>query len=317
MLVLDQKDVESLLTEADCVPIMEETLKQERSGGCTQYLRTALDLPNTNVLGLMPACFERGYFGVKVISVYHTNAGTGYPSHQGQILLFGREHGEVLAAVDAMSVTRLRTGAVSAAASRALARKDSRVLAILGCGAQGWSHLAAHAACFPLEEVRCWDMAPAAAQALAGEAERRGCRGRACGTAEEAAVGADIICTVTPSREPVLCGGWVKDGAHVNAVGACAPAARELDSALAARGRFFCDHRESILRESGAFLIPMGEGLFGEEHLLGALGDVLLGRAPGRTGPEEVTIFDAVGMAVEDIACAIWLYERHVNGRNG
>lgn len=315
MRVWNEQQVQELLTEEACISIMEETLRQERSGGCVQYVRTAVDLPNTNVLGLMPAYFEQGYFGAKVISVYHTNAGTGYPSHQGQILLFGKAHGEVLAAVDAMSVTKIRTGAVSAAASKALARKDSRVLAILGCGVQGWSHLAAHLTCFPLEEVRCWDLAPAAAQALAGEAERRGCRGIACATAEEAAAGADILCTVTPSKEPILRSAWVKDGAHVNAVGACTPAARELDSALALRGRFFCDHQASILKESGDFLLPMAEGLFGQEHLAGALGDVLLGRLPGRTAPAEVTIFDAVGMAVEDIACAIWLYEHPDAGR--
>ena len=310
MLVLDQAYVEAHLTEQACLQVMEETLKQERQGSCTQYVRTAIDLPNTNVLGLMPAYYDRGYFGAKVISVYHTNGGTGYPSHQGQIILFGKEFGNVLAVIDAMSVTKIRTGAVSAVASRALACSQPRTLAILGCGAQGHSHLDAMTEIFALETVRCWDLYPQSAQRLAEAAQKKGCRGIACATVEEAVRDADIICTVTPSKEPILRREWVKPGAHINAVGACTPTAREIDSDLARASRFFCDHRASILQESGDFLIPMQEGLYGEEHLLGTLGEVLLGTVPGRTSPEEITVFDAVGMAVEDIACGIYLYEQ-------
>ena len=310
MLILDEIYVEEHLTAAACLTVMEETLRQEQEGSCVQYLRTAIDLPNANVLGLMPAYDEKGYFGAKVISVYHTNGGTGHPSHQGEILLFGKEYGNVLAVIDAMSVTKIRTGAVSAVASRALARPDSRTLAILGCGAQGESHLEAMAEAFPLEQVRCWDLAPEQAGRLAALAAEKGIAGTACATVEEAVRDADIICTLTPSKEPILRREWVRPGTHINAVGACAPAARELDSALAAAGRFFCDHRASILQESGDFLLPMKEGLYGEDHLAGTVGEVLLGRIPGRTGPEEITIFDAVGMAVEDIACGIYLYEQ-------
>lgn len=310
MKIFDQTYVEAHLTVSDCLDIMEQTLKEERCGACVQYLRTAIELPNTNVLGLMPAYYARGYFGAKVISVYHTNGGTGYPSHQGEILLFGKEHGEVLAVIDAMSVTKIRTGAVSAVATRALANPDAHVLAILGCGAQGHSHLAAMAAAMPLTEVRCWDAYAPCAERLAAAAEERGLRGKACASARAAAEDADIICTLTPSKEPILQGGWIKAGAHINAVGACAPSNRELDSDLMARGRVFCDNVESILHESGDFLLPMQEGRYGEEHLLGAVGDVLLGNLPGRMDRGEITVFDAVGMAVEDIACGIWLYER-------
>lgn len=309
MLVLDRKYVEGHLPQSVCIPLMEETLRGERAGECVQYLRTAIDMPNTNILGLMPAYFAKGYFGAKVISVYHTNGGSGYPSHQGEILLFAADHGQVLASVDAMSVTQIRTGAVSAAATRVLARPESDTLALLGCGAQGWSHLEAMAEVMALKEVRCWDPRREAAQALADRARELGFVGRVCDTAEEAVRGADVICTLTPSKEPILMGEWVKPGAHVNAVGACAPAAREIDSDLARRSRFFCDNRESILHESGDFLIPLAEGCYGEDHLLGTVGEVLLGKLPGRQSGEEITLFEAVGMAVEDIACAIELYE--------
>ena len=140
MIILDSACVEEHLKSTDCVELMEKTLYELAEGSCVQYLRTAINLPNTNVLGLMPGWFD-GYFGVKTISVYHTNRGSGYPSHQGQILLFESEHGSLLAGIDATSVTKIRTGAVSAVATRLLARPDSSRLCILGCGAQGESHI--------------------------------------------------------------------------------------------------------------------------------------------------------------------------------
>lgn len=310
MLTLDAAYIEQHLTTGLCIDLMREVLMEERKGACVQYLRTAVPLPNGNVLGLMPGYSGKGYFGAKIISVYPGNGRDGYPSHQGQIVLFGAEHGEVLAVLDAMSITRIRTGAVSAAASRALANPDAETLAILGCGEQGRSHLAAMAEAFPLRRVCCWDLVPAAAERLAAAAREKGLEAKACGDVAAAVRDADIICTLTPSGEPILCSSWVKDGAHINAVGACAPTLRELDSELMARSLVYCDNRESIVHESGDFLIPLQEGRYGESQLLGAVGDVLLGRLPGRRSPRDVTVFDAVGMAVEDMACAIRLYEQ-------
>ena len=310
MKIFDKDYVEAHLDSQTCVELMRKALCEESSGESVQYVRTAINLPNTNVLGIMPGYYHRGYFGAKIISVYHTNGGTGYPSHQGEIILFSAEHGEVLAIVDAMSVTKIRTGAVSAAVTKALARPQSSVLAILGCGAQGHSHLAAISGTMNLTQVRCWDPYEASARNLANAAASNGIDAVVCATAEEAVRDADIVCTVTPSRTPILRSEWVKNGAHINAVGACAPDARELDSELMKRGRVFCDSVESVFKESGDLLIPMNEGLYGREHLAGTVGEVLLGKAQGRTSDSDVTIFDALGMAVEDIACAIYLYEK-------
>lgn len=138
--------------------------------------------------------------------------------------------------------------------------------------------------------------------------------GKACETVKEAVEQADIVCTVTPSKVPILKKEWLRPGTHVNAVGACAPADRELDSDLAAESTFFGDNRESVLHESGDFLIPIKEGRYTEEHLAGILGHVLLGKEKGRTSEEEITVFEALGMAVEDIACAIYLYEQEKGG---
>lgn len=314
MYIFDQDYVTEHLSTSACIQIMEEVLKEERTGSVTQYLRTAIPMPNTNILGIMPGYSEKGYFGAKVLSVYHTNGGTGYPSHQGEIILFGKEHGEVLSITDAMSVTKIRTGAVSAAASRALARKNAKTLAILGCGAQGHSHLNAIAEVFGLTQVYAWDAYPQAAEALAQAAEEKRIPGKVCDTVQEAVENADIVCTLTPSKIPILKKEWLRPGTHVNAVGACAPADRELDSDLAAESTFFGDNRESVLHESGDFLIPLKEGRYTEAHLDGTLGDVLLGRQKGRTSEDEITVFEALGMAVEDIACAIYLYEQAKGG---
>lgn len=314
MYIFDQDYVTEHLSTSACIQIMEEVLKEERAGSVTQYLRTAIPMPNTNILGIMPGYSEKGYFGAKVLSVYHTNGETGYPSHQGEIILFGKEHGEVLSITDAMSVTKIRTGAVSAAASRALARKNAKTLAILGCGAQGHSHLNAIAEVFGLTQVYAWDAYPQAAEALAQAAEEKRIPGKVCDTVQEAVENADIVCTLTPSKIPILKKEWLRPGTHVNAVGACAPADRELDSDLAAESTFFGDNRESVLHESGDFLIPLKEGRYTEAHLAGTLGDVLLGRQKGRTSEDEITVFEALGMAVEDIACAIYLYEQAKGG---
>lgn len=314
MLVFDRAYVEAHLTAEKCLAVMEDTLRQERTGGCTQYLRTAINMPNTNILGLMPAYFEKGYFGAKIISVYHTNAGTGYPSHQGQILLFGAKYGEVLCSVDAMSVTQIRTGAVSALASRVLARPGSETLALLGCGAQGESHLRSIAQVLPLKTVTCWDLSEPNARRLAALAGELGLQAQVCPTVQEAVADADIVCTLTPATQPILCHDWLKPGCHVNAVGACAPHAREIDSALAQNCRFFGDNVDSVLHESGDFLIPMKEGLYDEKHLEGTLGDLLTGALPGRKNDEEITLFEALGMAAEDLACAIALYEEAQKG---
>ena len=305
--VLDGQYVQEHLEMRDCVNVMEATLRQEASGGCKQYLRTAVPLPNGNILGLMPAWFDT-YFGVKALSVYPGNGSLGLPSHQGQILLFSSQSGEPIANVDADTVTQIRTGAVSAAASKALANADSTTLAILGCGAQGLSHARAILTQFPLKKIALWDRTPAKAGRLAA-ALPADVSVSVCSTVQEAVADADIICTVTASKEPILKYEWVKPGAHINAVGACSPKARELDGALVAASSFYGDSIESVLHESGDYLIPLEEGLIGADHLKGTVGQVLTKAVPGRQSRDEITVFESLGMAVEDMAAAKHVYD--------
>ncbi|HET9315075.1 MAG TPA: ornithine cyclodeaminase family protein, partial [Vicinamibacteria bacterium] len=275
-------------------------------------LRQIVRLPAGGFLGSMPAAVgPRGVFGVKALSVFHANEGTAFDSHQGAVLLFEAEHGRLLAIVDATSVTAIRTAAVSAVATRLLAREDAHTLAILGTSVQAHTHLEAIRLVRPLTRVRVFSRDPARVRAFAErESKAHGIEVTPCATAEEAVRRADIVCTVTSSCEPVLRGVWLAEGAHVNVVGAATPECREVDTAAVVRSRVFVDRRESALREAGDLLIPMREGAITEHHVRAELGELLTGRGAGRESAAEVTLFKSLGLAIEDVAAA------HVVHRN-
>jgi ornithine cyclodeaminase len=270
-------------------------------------------------LGLMPAALgDRGIMGVKAVSVFPRNASTGFETHQGAVMLFETRNGRLLAMVDAGEITAIRTAAVSAVATSLLARESARKLAILGAGTQAGTHLEAMLLVRPVESVSVWSLPLEQARAFAQRAsERYGVSIEPAGTAEEAVRGADLICTVTAASSPVLQGEFVEDGAHINAVGACTPAARELDTAAVVRSRLFVDRRESTLSEAGDFLIPRSEGAVRDDFIVAEIGELLVGAARGRTSEREVTLFKSVGIAVEDVAAAEYVYRRAVESGSG
>jgi alanine dehydrogenase len=313
ILILDQASVRRFLPMAECITIMEEALSSLARGDALLPLRLGLLLPGgKGVFAVMPAHLSSPpAVGVKVITVFPGNHGTTLDSHQGAVLLFETEQGRLLAVLDASSITAIRTAAVSGLATRALARTDANRLALLGTGVQAATHLDAIAAVRPLRQVRVWSRDPAHAAAFVAAARSRHALDiAAAATAREAVEGADIVCTVTSSREPVLEGAWLAAGTHVNAVGASVRTARELDSAAVARARVFVDRRESAAHEAGDLLVPLAEGAIGADHIQGELGEVLIGRVPGRRGPDEVTLFKSLGLAVEDVAAAHFIYTR-------
>lgn len=307
---MDKRQVLRRLSMAGCIGLMRTVLQDDAEGKSRQYLRTVTPLPGNNLLGFMPAYLGTGdYFGAKVITVFPGNHQAGLPSHQGSVLLFDAEHGTLRFMADGDAITQIRTGAVSAVATDLLARPDAKRLALLGAGAQGRSHLEAMALVRRLTEVTVWDVRPENARRFAAEmAEKAGCPIRACSCAEEAVRDADIICTLTPSPTPVLESSWVKPGAHINAVGACSATARELSSDLVARCLLYGDSIESVEKESGDYLIPLSEGVIQKGHLRGTIGQLLCGETTGRTSAQDVTLFDALGLAIEDVACAKYLY---------
>ncbi len=313
--IITQAEVRALLPMAECIDLMADALATLARGDAVQPLRTKMPLPDgSGLLGLMP-----GYLGapralgIKIISYMPGNHGTRYDSHQGAVMIFEVEHGSPLAIIEASSITAIRTAAVSGAATRCLAREDAGDLAILGSGVQAASHLEAMRAVRALRRVRVWSRSIDNARRFAErEAARAGLAIEAAGTAREAVEGADIICTTTAARDPVLEGAWIAPGAHVNAAGASLPAARELDSAAVARARLIVDRRESARNESGDVLVPLREGVIGDAHIAAELGDVLIGRARGRRSADEITLFKSLGLAIEDIAAAHHIWRKAV-----
>jgi ornithine cyclodeaminase len=254
--------------------------------------------------------------GLKAITVFPGNEGTRYDSHQGVVLIFEAQHGSLVGILDASSITAIRTAAVSGVATRLLARDDAGDLAILGSGMQADTHLDAMLVARPIHRVRVWSRNPEHAARFRARSRARyaGLKVALMAEARDAVEGADIVCTVTASRAPILMGEWLAPGAHVNAVGASLAAARELDSDAVARARLYVDRRESALAESGDFLIPRSEGRFGDDHIVGEIGEVLEGRVPGRRSPAEITLFKSLGLAIEDLAAGHFVLgeaERH------
>ncbi|HET9235374.1 MAG TPA: ornithine cyclodeaminase family protein, partial [Candidatus Eisenbacteria bacterium] len=255
---------------------------------------------------------------LKAISFMPGNMGTEYESHQGAVLLFEADHGQLLAVMDASSITGIRTAAASGLATRLLAREQAGDLAILGSGVQAASHLEAMSVVRNLRRIRVWSRDEAQMAAFADrEGRRLGVRIETSASAQSAVKGADIVCTTTGSRTPVLYGDWLAPGTHVNAVGACFPDTRELDTRAVLRSRFFVDCRESALNEAGDFLIPRSEGAVTDDHILGEIGEVVLGKVAGRGADDEVTVFKSLGVAVEDLAAAHHIYKKAVATSRG
>ena len=314
LLFLNRADVEALLPMAECIEVVEEALRALARGDALQPLRSALWMPDRHgLLGVMPGILgslgggdpNDPVTGVKVITVMPGNHAHGEESHQGVVVLFEQERGRPLAVLDATAITAIRTAAASAVATRALAREDAGDLAILGSGTQARSHLEAMRAVRTLRRVRVWSRNPESARRFAQDEGVE-----AAPSAREAVQGADLVCTVTAATSPILQGDWISPGAHVNAVGACTPKARELDAAAVARARLFVDRRESALAEAGDFLLAREEGAVTDAHILGELGEVLEGRVPGRQSGEEITLFKSLGIAVEDLAAGRHVYRK-------
>jgi alanine dehydrogenase len=320
VLLVSQAEVGRLLPMSACIEAVANALAALSRGEAVLPLRQAVRLPDgRGLLACMPAhAGHLGAVGVKAITVFPGNHGSELDAHQGAVLLFEAGRGRLLAVIDATSVTAIRTAAASAVATRLLAREDAGDLAILGTGVQARTHLEAMALVRPLRRVRVFSRDPQRARAFAEESARRQALPvEASASAREAVLGADLVCTVTSSREPVLLGEWIAAGAHVNAVGASIPSARELDTAAVASARLFVDRRESALNEAGDVLIPIREGAIGEGHIVAEVGDVLVGKAAGRESSREITLFKSLGLAIEDIASAHVIYANAEAARAG
>ena len=307
VLVLNQAEVEELLDMEGCIAAMEAAFLSLARGELHQPLRFIVRPPDRpDFIGLMPShrAGERPLYALKTVCVVPDNPSRGLDPHQGTVTLYDGETGETRAVVNATPITAIRTAACSAVATRALARPDATVLAVVGAGHQAKAHLDAMARDF--DDIRIGSRNRESAEQLAAQIPNA----RAADSVEDALRDADVVVTVTSSADPVVRREWLKPGAHVNAVGACLPHMRELDTATVVDSAFFVDRRQSAENEAGDYLIPLREGAISDGHIRAEVGDVLAGAHPGRTSDGELTVFESLGLAVEDLFAAEYVVRR-------
>lgn len=315
LLVVDAATVAAALSPSDWIEVVEQSLRGVSGGAVVQDVRQILPLPDDQdrgrVLSMMfgavrkPACF-----GAKVISVFPDNFARGLDSHRGAVLLFDPDDGALVGLLHGGEITASRTAAASAVATRALAREDSRLLTILGYGEQALRHVDAIKLVRPIEEVRCWGRDPAKAAAFAeAVGARHAVRAVASRTVEAAVAGADIVCTTTAAKTPILFGDMLESGMHLNIVGSSTADYREVDTGTVVRSSLWVDYRAMIDVSAGEYLQALAEGAIDTTHIIGEIGAALNGEVRGRTDASEITMFKSLGMPAEDLYPAQRIYE--------
>src|SRR5436305_2257271 len=292
MKFLQEEQVRELLQMRELIPAMELALRDLSAGEVLQPLRVVLPVPeHTGFFAVMPASGRA--VGAKLVTFYPQNKEV--PTHHAMILLFRPETGEPLAVMDGRLITEMRTAAISAVATKLLARPDTKVLTILGSGVQARSQLEALRLVREFTEVRVWSP---------GNADRfaRKFRVHAAASAEEAVRGADVIVVATSATTPVLHGEWVAPSVHINAIGATRPNWRELDDEVLRRATIYVESCEAALKESGDVIAARKEPI--------EIGEVIAGKQRGRTSAEQITLFKSLGVAAEDVAAADLVYQR-------
>jgi thiomorpholine-carboxylate dehydrogenase len=296
-LVMTEEDVEAQLTYADLIPLMKKTMAQFSAGAAIQPERQMLPIePEQRYLGIMPVALPHA-MGAKLVTFYPKNAAAGIPTHNAMIALLDVEHGLPLAFISARLITEMRTAALSAAVSSVLAKPDSKILGLVGSGVQAKAHLEALRSLFNFTDVRVWSPTKANADAFADE------NGAESLPLDQTVIGADIVVVATNSKQPVLRGAWLKRGSHVNSVGSPRPNWRELDDEVM-RNEVVVDSRSAVALEAGDIILS-------KARIAAEAGEVFSGKVV--IDPSRTTLFKSVGLAVQDIATAHFLYERAMN----
>lgn len=311
MIFLNEREVEALLPIGDVLSALEGAFRAQAANQIRMPVRTMAATDN-GILGAMPASIagESAALGAKLVTFFPGNAATGTHTHQALVALFDPGSGQPLAIMDGRYITEIRTAATSALATRALARPDARIVAILGTGVQARAHIGALREVMHIDELRVWGRAQAKAGDVADFAGKRGLRARVADTPSDACHGAGVVCTATSARDPILASSDIEPGTHVNAVGMGGPTARELPGELMARATIVVDSMDGAFSESGNIILAMREGRLPQKPTFTLLCDVIAGKTVGRRGHDDITIFDSLGIAIEDVACARLVYAR-------
>ncbi|MBC5806740.1 MAG: ornithine cyclodeaminase [Candidatus Eremiobacter antarcticus] len=318
MLLLSERDVRELLSMRECIDVLRSAFLAQAHGRVKMPLRT-MAASTSGILGAMPASIQTdgAALGAKLVTVFPGNTASEMPTHQALILSFDPTTGEPLCLMDGRYITEIRTAATSALATEALAVKGASVVAIIGTGVQAHAHVDALPHVMNVREVRVWGRTAAKAEALGEHARRQGINARTAATVADACAGAHVVCTVTSSTEPVLNARELDRGTHVNAVGMAPPNGRELSSDLMKDARIIVDSLDGARKEAAEIRLAIAEGALPPKPELILLCDVIAGKAQGRHDDNEVTVFESLGLALEDISTAAFVVERARAQRRG
>lgn len=312
MLIIRQSEVEALLPVAACVGVMRGAMIATSARNVSLPIRQYLAVPDAGgSMAMMPGTLgDPACFGIKLVCKYPRPHGDPLGSHIGMVILFDSQRGVPLALIEGASLTAIRTSAASALATDLLARADARVLAVLGTGEQAMRHVLACQAVRTITHVNAWGRDPARAAAFAAAVTARtGLPCTAHTAVADAVAGADIICTNTAAREPILHGADLVAGQHLNLVGSAIASTAEVDDDVVARARVFVDYRDAAMAAAGELLAAMARGVIGEGHILGEIGEVAAGHIAGRTSPDDITLYKSLGVASQDLAAAHALWQ--------
>ncbi|MEZ5457822.1 MAG: ornithine cyclodeaminase family protein [Steroidobacteraceae bacterium] len=311
MRLLNRHEVERALPIAACIEALAPAMIATSAGEADLPLRTHLPIRGTaGKLVVMPGALTPAkVFGLKIVSKFPRPAGDPHGSHVGMVVVFDADTGLPLAMLEGGTLTEIRTAAASALATRELSRPDASVLAVLGTGAQAKWHALAMPAVRAIREIRIWGRSLPRAEALAAQLRRTGGpEVIPMADAETTVRGADIVCTTTSSPTPILQGAWLSPGMHLNLVGSAIPTTAEVDTECVRRARFYVDSRRSAAAEAGELRAAIEAGVVTAEHVVGEIGEVLAGRAPGRTISSEITVYKSLGVASQDLAAGLLAY---------
>jgi ornithine cyclodeaminase len=308
----DAAQVEALLDYPGCIAAMRQAMIALSTGEREQPLRTIWPLGDGDMWGIMPGDLAAlSTFGAKLVSVFGDPGRPGRTRHQGVVVAFDGVTGAVSCIADAEPITMIRTACATAVATDALARKDAEVLAIFGCGVQAEAHLRAVPLVRKFREILVWGRSPEKAQGLAEAMSGQiGQTITAVADGADAAARADVICTVSSSREPILLNDWVRPGTHINLVGSSMLGPAEVDAALVARARYVADYRPGALAQGAELAAARDAGLVDDAHVIGEIGEVLAGRLRARENDEQITIYKSLGHVAQDLAAADYLQRR-------
>jgi ornithine cyclodeaminase len=313
----DPAEVEQLLDYPGCIEAMRRAMIALSSGERPQPLRQIFTVGDGEMFGTMPGELAAlSTFGAKLVSVFTDPERPGCTRHQGVVVAYDGETGAVSCIADAEQVTKIRTACATAAATDALARPDAEVLAVYGTGVQAEAHLRAVPLVRQFREILLWGRSPEKTREFAGRmSEEIHAAITPVDDRREAAARADVICTVTSSREPVVLAEWVRPGTHLNLVGSSYLGPVEVDSALVAAARYIADYRPGVLAQASELAVARDAGLVDDSHVVAEIGEVLAGRIPGRENDEQITIYKSLGHVAQDLAAAAYLKERANGGR--